>query len=81
MKEVGVRNAANGVETFGLTGLTSVYWNQSEPALYEYAISRGEAEIAANGPLVADTGIHTGRSPKDKFVVRDAQTSDTVWWD
>ncbi|WP_153770421.1 phosphoenolpyruvate carboxykinase [Labrenzia sp. CE80] len=81
MKEVGVRNAANGVETFGLKGLTSVYWNQSEPALYEYAISRGEAEIAANGPLVADTGIHTGRSPKDKFVVRDAQTADTVWWD
>ena len=81
MREVGVRNPSYGVETFGLSGLKTVYWNQSEPALYEYAISRGEAQLAANGPLVADTGIHTGRSPKDKFVVRDDLTADTVWWD
>jgi phosphoenolpyruvate carboxykinase (ATP) len=81
MQEVGVRNGSQGVETFGLTGLKAVYWNQGEPALYEYAISRGEARLAANGPLVADTGTHTGRSPKDKFVVRDETTEDTVWWD
>lgn len=81
MQETGVRNPSHGVETFGLTGLKAVYWNQSEPALYEYSISRGEARIAAGGPLVADTGIHTGRSPKDKFVVYDDTTRDTVWWD
>ncbi|MTI44574.1 phosphoenolpyruvate carboxykinase (ATP) [Roseibium hamelinense] len=81
MLEVGVRNPSNGVETFGLSGLKAVYWNQSEPALYEYSISRGESRIAAGGALVADTGIHTGRSPNDKFVVRDDLTSETVWWD
>ncbi|MTI00276.1 phosphoenolpyruvate carboxykinase [Roseibium sp. RKSG952] len=81
MLEVGVRNPSNGVETFGLSGLNAVYWNQSEPALYEYSISRGESRVAAGGALVADTGVHTGRSPKDKFVVRDAQTDGTVWWD
>lgn len=81
MREVGIRNASNGVETFGFAGLRTVYWNQSEPALYEYSTSRGEAQIAANGPLVADTGIHTGRSPKDKFVVVDDLTRNSVWWD
>ncbi|NVK35194.1 MAG: phosphoenolpyruvate carboxykinase (ATP), partial [Rhodobacteraceae bacterium] len=81
MKELGLKNPSHGAETFELSGLNAVYWNQNEPALYEYSISRGEARIAANGPLVADTGVHTGRSPKDKFVVKDATTADTVWWD
>ncbi|MBD3756442.1 MAG: phosphoenolpyruvate carboxykinase (ATP), partial [Gammaproteobacteria bacterium] len=81
MKEVGVRNSSFGVETFGLNGLKAVYWNLNEPALYEHALTRGEARVAANGPLVADTGVHTGRSPKDKYVLRDATTENTVWWD
>ncbi|SHL28398.1 phosphoenolpyruvate carboxykinase [Roseibium suaedae] len=81
MKEVGVRNSSFGVETFGLNGLKAVYWNLNEPALYEHALNRGEARVAANGPLVADTGVHTGRSPKDKYVLRDASTENTVWWD
>jgi len=80
MKEAGVRNPSFGSETFGLNGLDAVYWNFSEPLLYEHAVSRGEAQIAAGGALVADTGIHTGRSPNDKFVVRDASTENTVWW-
>ncbi|MBN9672875.1 phosphoenolpyruvate carboxykinase [Roseibium aggregatum] len=81
MFEVGVRNPSNGCETFGLKNLKALYWNQNEPALYEYSLSRGETKLAAGGPLVADTGIHTGRSPKDKFVVLDDETRDTVWWD
>ncbi|GAA0780785.1 phosphoenolpyruvate carboxykinase [Roseibium denhamense] len=79
MLEIGVRNI--GCEPFGFTDLSSVYWNQTEPALYEYSLSRKEARLAAGGALVAETGIHTGRSPKDKFVVRDAETESTVWWD
>ena len=51
-----------------------------EPVLYELALSRNEAALAANGPLVVDTGVHTGRSAKDKFVVDDASTHDSVWW-
>jgi phosphoenolpyruvate carboxykinase (ATP) len=54
--------------------------NASTATLYEHAVRRGEAEIAAGGPLVADTGKFTGRSPKDKFVVRDAFTEDLVDW-
>jgi phosphoenolpyruvate carboxykinase (ATP) len=81
MQELGVRNPSIGSETFGFKGLKALYWNQNEPALYEYSLCRGEAKLAAGGALVAETGIHTGRSPKDKFVVLDKETRDTVWWD
>ena len=81
MQEVGVRNPSIGCETFGFKGLKALYWNQNEPALYEYSLSRGETKLAAGGAIVAETGSHTGRSPKDKFVVLDDETRDTVWWD
>ena len=48
--------------------------------LYENAVREGEGLIAAEGPLVVRTGTHTGRSPKDKFVVREPSTEASVWW-
>ena len=54
--------------------------NLSVAELYEHAVRRNEAVIAAGGPLLADTGDHTGRSPKDKFVVREAGSEDRIWW-
>ena len=70
MKETGKRNVAAGVETFGLSNLDSVHWNLKEPALYEAALARNEGILAAGGAFVVETGEHTGRSAKDKFVVR-----------
>ncbi len=55
--------------------------NLSAPSLYQLAVERGEGEVAKNGPLVVRTGEHTGRSAKDKFMVRDAVTESTVWWE
>ncbi len=57
-----------------------VHRNLSTPQLVEAAIARGEASLAANGALVALTGSRTGRSPRDKFVVQDDLTRDTVDW-
>jgi len=57
-----------------------VLWNPSTPLLYEHAIARGEARIAEGGPLAVDTGRHTGRSPKDKFIVREPGSADRIWW-
>ena len=57
-----------------------VHRNLSTPQLVEAAIARGEASLADNGALVALTGARTGRPPRDKFVVQDALTSDTVDW-
>jgi phosphoenolpyruvate carboxykinase (ATP) len=65
----------------GFRNLKAVHFNLSAPALYEEAVRRGEGHVAVNGPLVVRTGIHTGRSAGDKFVVRDASTESTVWWD
>jgi phosphoenolpyruvate carboxykinase (ATP) len=69
-----------GLEHHGLNELGNVYWNLTTAALYECAIRNREALIAHQGPLVVRTGNHTGRSPNDKFVVRDAETENTVWW-
>jgi phosphoenolpyruvate carboxykinase (ATP) len=55
--------------------------NLDAPQLYEAAVRRGEASIARGGALVVQTGVHTGRSPKDKFIVADDTTEDAVWWD
>jgi phosphoenolpyruvate carboxykinase (ATP) len=81
VNQSGVWNKAHGAEAFGFRGLKALHWNLSEPKLVEEALSRKEAQLTAGGALVADTGIHTGRSPKDKVVVRDENTENTIWWD
>ena len=81
MQESGVRNGAYGADKFGFKDLTAVHWNLTEPALYEHAISAGEGSIVAGGAFCAETGHHTGRSPKDKHTVVDALTENSVWWD
>jgi len=81
VKTIGEFNAAHGPEAIGLTDLAAVHWNLEAPRLYEEALQRGEAGLARGGALVATTGSHTGRSPKDKVVVRDASTENEIWWD
>ena len=58
----------------------NAYWNLPPAQLYEHAVRRGEALIAAEGPLVARTGEHTGRSPKDKFTVEEPSSKADIWW-
>ncbi|MBQ0818887.1 phosphoenolpyruvate carboxykinase (ATP), partial [Microvirga sp. HBU67558] len=74
MENIGVFNSAQGAEASGLRNLKRVYWNLEAPALYEQSLTRGETRLVQGGALLADTGVHTGRSPKDKFVVRDETT-------
>jgi phosphoenolpyruvate carboxykinase (ATP) len=54
--------------------------NPTTSQLYTAALDRGEAVIAEDGPLVVDTGRFTGRSPKDKFIVREPESEDRIWW-
>ncbi len=74
-------NGQDTSATIDLSNAAAIEWNLSEAALYEHAIVNGEARLSAGGALTATTGEHTGRSPKDKFIVRDATTADTIWWD
>ena len=55
--------------------------NLSAAALYQLAVTRGEGEIAKEGPLVVKTGEHTGRSAQDKFIVRHGEIENKIWWD
>jgi phosphoenolpyruvate carboxykinase (ATP) len=81
VQETGLRNGAFGADKFGFKDLAAVHWNLTAPSLYEHAIAAGEANIVEGGALCAETGVHTGRSPKDKHTVVDALTENTVWWD
>jgi phosphoenolpyruvate carboxykinase (ATP) len=79
MTTIDVR-AAVDLSRHGLTPTGRVLWNPTTSMLYEQAVVRGDARIAEDGPLAVDTGKHTGRSPKDKFIVREPSSSDRIWW-
>jgi len=81
MNQAGPSNPAFGADKFGLKDLKSICYNFDTARLVEDAIRRGEAQFAKGGALNAETGIHTGRSPNDKFVVRDEFSEKAIWWD
>jgi phosphoenolpyruvate carboxykinase (ATP) len=69
-----------GLEQHGIEHRASVFWNLRTPAYYMHALRREEGVLAHGGPLVVDTGRHTGRSAEDKFVVREPGSEDRIWW-
>ncbi len=64
----------------GISTSAKIHANLGTASLVEHAVRNGEGRLAAHGPLVVETGQHTGRSAKDKFMVRDGVTEHTVWW-
>ncbi|MBO0777695.1 MAG: phosphoenolpyruvate carboxykinase (ATP) [Ktedonobacteraceae bacterium] len=68
------------LEDYGLVNLRNIHWNLPPAVLVEHALARGESKLAANGALTATTGAHTGRSPKDKFIVSNDESSAKIWW-
>lgn len=69
-----------GLENHGITNPRVVYWSLPSEALYEEIAFRSEAKISHRGPVVANTGKHTARSANDKFVVKEPDTEDKIWW-
>src|SRR5262249_32019783 len=69
-----------GLESVGLEGVANVQWTLGVASLYEEAIRRHEGVISAEGPLVCSTGQHTGRSPNDKFLVKEPTSEKNVGW-
>ena len=80
MTAMDVRSSVD-LSAHGIRSTGRVIWDPSAPLLYEHAIARGEGRIAEGGPLDVDTGVHTGRSPQDKFIVREPSSEDRIWWD
>ncbi|MEM1206600.1 MAG: phosphoenolpyruvate carboxykinase (ATP) [Acidobacteriota bacterium] len=80
MRNVGPTASRYGLDNHGITHAGTVHWNLPVARLYEEAVARGEAHLALEGPLVASTGVHTGRAPNDKFVVEEPSSKDDIWW-
>ncbi len=80
MRQVGPVIGEHGLDRHGIGEVATAYWNLSGPGLYEQAIGRREGQLAEGGALVVRTGAHTGRSPKDKFIVEAAASRRDICW-
>ena len=74
------RRSGAPIEFSGLEPKHQVHWNYGPAELVEHAVRRGEGRLAEGGPFCAVTTPHTGRSPGDKFVVREPSSEQKVWW-
>ena len=74
-----------GIEKYGITGTTEIVYNPSYEQLFEEETKPGltgyeVGKVTELGAVNVMTGIYTGRSPKDKYIVVDENSKDTVWW-
>jgi phosphoenolpyruvate carboxykinase (ATP) len=69
-----------GLLGHGIAAAGKVHWRPTTSLLYMHALLRGDGRLAEGGPLVVDTGVHTGRAPRDKFVVREPGSEERIWW-
>ena len=70
---------------YGITGTTEVVYNPSYEMLFEEETNPAlegyeKGQVSELGAVNVMTGVYTGRSPKDKFIVVDENSKDTVWW-
>src|SRR6056297_3212276 len=79
--QTGVFNPGSDLAAQGIGGFAAAHYNLEDAGLMQAAVRRGEGEIGRGGALLVETGRHTGRSPKDKFVVREPSVEPHVWWD
>ncbi len=80
MKQFGIINPKADLATHGLQHKATAYWNLTAPELVEHTLAIGEGELTDTGALSIKTGKFTGRSPKDKFIVKDETTKDSIDW-
>jgi phosphoenolpyruvate carboxykinase (ATP) len=80
MNEIGLKATNVSVADLGLSNVDTAYWNLSPNDLVNETLNLKQGVLTDVGALAVDTGEFTGRSPKDKFVVVDETTKDSVWW-
>ncbi len=78
---MSVKLNASAGDLFPLNNQDNLRKNDDWPILFETALQKGEGQVSATGAFAAITGQHTGRSVKDKFIVKDSVTEPIVWWD
>ncbi len=80
MNEFGIKPSTANLEAIGLGNVASAFWNLTPAELVEETLANGMGVLADTGAIAIDTGEFKGRSPKDRFVVCDEKTENTVWW-
>jgi phosphoenolpyruvate carboxykinase (ATP) len=80
MQDQGAVPERHSLSEHGIRNIRTLWWNLSTPALYEQALERREGLLAHLGPLVVRTGQYTGRSPNDRYVVREPSSEGHIWW-
>ena len=71
MLQFGIKNPGAKLEDLGIQNYRQAYWNESPEALIEATVNRGMGILSNTGALAIETGEFTGRSPKDRFIVKD----------
>src|ERR671913_2424617 len=79
-EHLGRKNTSNELDSYGIKEPARVYWNLNTPELYEEIARRKEGALSNHGVILVDTGEHTGRSAKDKAIVREPGSEDKVFW-
>jgi phosphoenolpyruvate carboxykinase (ATP) len=79
MDAIGLKPTNLSLADLGITP-GKAHWNLPPEELADRAVRLGQALITSSGALAVDTGEFTGRSPKDKFTVKDSLTADSVHW-
>ncbi|WP_192820784.1 phosphoenolpyruvate carboxykinase (ATP) [Rufibacter sp. LB8] len=80
MKEFGNNQTPMDLKSLGINQAKEIAWNLTPAQLVEEALKNNEGYLTDTGALMCDTGKFTGRSPKDRFVVKDENTENSVWW-
>jgi phosphoenolpyruvate carboxykinase (ATP) len=80
MQDLMLKSAEKTLANIGIEKVNQAFWNLSPAELVEHALKNHEGQLTDDGALMADTGKFTGRSPKDRFVVKDENTAESVWW-
>ncbi|NQV59789.1 MAG: phosphoenolpyruvate carboxykinase (ATP), partial [Alphaproteobacteria bacterium] len=80
VRQIGANVSRHGLDTLGIVNSGTQFWNLETPALCEMALVSGEAVLSQGGALVCLTGVHTGRSANDKFIVREAVNEGDIDW-
>ena len=81
LENIGENFSKVGPESHGFKNLKKINWNLNRDSLYEITISNGQGLLSKDEVLVVETGIHTGRSANDKFIVKNNENKDLIWWD
>lgn len=80
MKKTNLNSLLQDLNERGISNAKGVLWNLEPAELVEEAVKNGEGVLTDTGALMCDTGRFTGRSPKDRFIVKDENTKNEIWW-